>query len=267
MKKKNLVIVPFGNNSIESSWVFDDTHRNFDVVVLFYHPQIKNPRLLSANPSFSLFHLADFKWIMIRQFFERNVSYLDTYDYFFFPDDDIEMDKGKIELLFQMMRHYSLHMTQPVLSKGSFKSWKILKQKWFSGMRYLSTVELMCPALSREAVKDLLPTFSLNKSGWGIDILWGELVRRKFGDKSIAVFDPIAAKHTKPVGKGELYTKLGKSAFEERDEIFKNYSITKTKIYHLPIVENNWINRVSSYFSLKKSLANLNNHYERIIEH
>ncbi len=257
MKKKNLVIVPFGNNSIESSWVFDDTNRNFDVVLLFYHPQIKNPRLLSANPSFSLFHLADFKWIMIRQFFERNLSYLDAYDYFFFPDDDIEMDKGKIELLFQMMRHYSLHMTQPVLSKGSFKSWKILKQKWFSGMRYLSTVELMCPALSREAVKDLLPTFSLNKSGWGIDILWGELVRRKFGDKSIAVFDPIAAKHTKPVGKGELYTKLGKSAFEERDEIFKNYSITKTKIHLIPIAENNSISRLKSYLSVKRKIAKL----------
>lgn len=257
MKKKNLVIVPFGNNSIESSWVFDETNRNFDVVLLFYHSQIKNLRLLSANPPFSLFHLADFKWIMIHQFFERNVAYLNDYDYFFFPDDDIEMDKGKIELLFQMMRHYSLHMTQPVLSQGSFKSWKILKQKWFSGIRYLSTVELMCPALSREAVTDLLPTFSLNKSGWGIDILWGELIRRKFGNKSIAVFDPIAAKHTKPVGKGELYTKLGKSAFDERDEIFKNYSITKTKIHLIPVAENNLIGRIKSYLSVKRKIAKL----------
>jgi hypothetical protein len=145
-------------------------------------------------------------------------------------------------------------MTQPVLSRGSFKSWKILKKKYLSGIRYLSAVELMCPALSKTAMNELYPTFCLNESGWGIDILWGELIRKKFGNKSIAVCDLLTAKHTKPVGKGELYSKLGKTAFEERDEIFKKYQITQQMIFLLPIKENKFIHRIGSYFKLKDQL-------------
>lgn len=122
-------------------------------------------------------------------------------------------------------------------------------------MRYLSAVELMCPVMHQAAVLELLSTFSLNESGWGIDILWGEMIRKKFGPKSIAVFDPLSAKHTKPVGKGELYIKLGKSSFHERDEIFEKYQITQRKIYALPINENSLINKFKSYLSLKKNRA------------
>lgn len=121
-------------------------------------------------------------------------------------------------------------------------------------MRYLSAVELMCPVMHQAAVLELLPTFSLNESGWGIDILWGEMIRKKFGPKSIAVFDLLSAKHTKPVGKGELYNKLGKSSFQERDEIFEKYNITLQKIYKLNLPENSLLTRMKSYFHLKKAL-------------
>jgi hypothetical protein len=258
MQKKNLVIVPFGQSSIESPWIFDDSDRSFDVALLYYHKTITNPKLKADSGSFTLYHLCNFKWIMAHDFFQQNPDYLNRYNYFFFPDDDIEIDKNSIHVLFDLMARYTLQMTQPVLLPGSFKSWKILMKKRWSGIRYLSTVELMCPALSKDAVKELIPTFNLNKSGWGIDILWGEIIRKKFGLKSIGVFDSIGVTHTKPVGRGELYEKLGKSAFEERDEIFNTYSITKRKIYAVSIPENNWINRIKSYFFMKKFMAKLN---------
>lgn len=155
-------------------------------------------------------------------------------------------------MLFEWMTEYQLMMSQPVLSRDSFKSWKVLRRKNLSGIRYLSSVELMCPAMHRKAVEELLPTFNLNKSGWGIDILWGEMIRKKFGEKEHCSFDLLVAKHTKPVGKGELYDKLGKSAFEERDEIFMKYSITKQAIYKLSVPENNFINKLKSYFQFRK---------------
>lgn len=258
MKNKNLVIVPFGNNSIESSWIFDDADRSFDVVLHYYHKTITSEKLKVESHSFALYHLCDFKWIMAHDFFTRYPDYLNQYEYFFFPDDDIEIKKETIHYLFDLVSTYRLQMAQPVLLPGSFKSWKILKKKRWSGIRYLSTVELMCPVLSKNAVADLLSTFNLNKSGWGIDILWGEIIRKKFGPKSIAVFDSIGASHTKPVGRGELYEKLGKSAFEERDEIFTTYSIAKTKIYTIPIPENSWFEKLKSYFFVKNLIIKLN---------
>jgi Protein of unknown function (DUF707) len=255
MSTKNLVVMPFGNASIESSWIFNNSNRNFDVILLFYHPSITNPKLLHPNSSFKIYELQDFKWVMIQKFFNQHPEYLVDYEYFFFPDDDIEIDLKTIHFLFKWTENYELSMSQPVLSRDSFKSWKVLRKKAVSGIRYLSSVELMCPLMSHQAVKELLPTFSLNKSGWGIDIVWGEMIRKKFGNKSIAVFDLLETKHTKPVGKGELYNKLGKSAFEERDEIFQKHQITKKKIYALSIRENNLLNRIASYFHLKKRFS------------
>jgi uncharacterized protein (UPF0262 family) len=110
----------------------------------------------------------------------------------------------------------------------------------------------MCPVMSRVALCELMPTFNLNRSGWGIDILWGEMIRKKFGNKSIAVFDLIETRHTKPVGKGELYDKLQKTAVEERDEIFEKHNIQLRKIITLPIKENSLKNKFKSYLSLKK---------------
>lgn len=254
---KNLVIVPFGNDSLESPWIFDDANRRFDVVLLFYHDQIDKAKLKVHNPAFRLFQLMDFKWIMVHNFFKQHADYLNNYDFFFFPDDDIEIEKKTVDLLFDLMKEYSLQMAQPVLSYGSNKSWKVLVRKYFSGIRYLSSVELMCPAFSKKAVAELLPTFTLNKSGWGIDIVWGEIIRKKYGQKSIGVFDLLVATHKKPVGSGELYSKLGKPASEERDEIFRDFSIIQTTIYQIPVVENGLLNRIMSYFALKKQIKRL----------
>jgi hypothetical protein len=244
--------MPFGRNSIASDWIFDSANRSFDVVLLYYHPTIENPLLSTNNPNFTVYHLQDFKWPMIQKLFQLHPQYLSQYDYFFFPDDDIEISQPAIHRLFICAQQYGLQMTQPVLSRDSYKSWKALRKKHFSGMRYLSSVELMCPVMSRVALCELMPTFNLNRSGWGIDILWGEMIRKKFGNKSIAVFDLIETRHTKPVGKGELYDKLQKTAVEERDEIFEKHNIQLRKIITLPIKENSLKNKFKSYLSLKK---------------
>lgn len=254
MMNRNLVVMPYGNDSLESAWIFNSEQRGFDMVLLFYHPTISKSRLREISSAFALFELRDFKWVMIQQFFSQHPNYLSQYDYFFFPDDDIEVSLSTIQTLFKWMNKFELQLTQPVLSRDSYKSWRVLRKKRLSGMRYLSAVELMCPMMHQDALRELLPTFNLNQSGWGIDILWGELTRKKFGDRSIAVFDLLVAKHTKPVGKGELYNKLGKSAFEERDEIFEKYQISQRKIYSLPLPENSLLAKLQSFFSLRREL-------------
>ncbi len=253
--------MPFGNKSLESDWIRDNANRDFDVILLFYHEHIQESILKDNSKSFTLFHLKNFKWVMIQDLFLKiDLELIDQYDYFFFVDDDIEISKSDISFLFYNMKEHHLQMSQPALTRRSYKSWKSLRRKLLSGLRYLSSVELMCPMMSRDCVKLLLPTFALNKSGWGIDILWGKMVRDQFGPKSIAVFDTIRATHSKPVGKGELYEKLDNPAVKERDEIFARYQLEEKAIYTLPLSDNTFSNRLVSYFRLDRAKKNfLNN--------
>ncbi|MFM7853389.1 MAG: DUF707 domain-containing protein, partial [Flammeovirgaceae bacterium] len=119
---KNLLVMPFGRNSITSNWIFDSANRPFDVVLLYYHQTIENPVLNTHNPHFTLYHLQDFKWPMIQKLFQLHPQYLNQYDYFFFPDDDIEISLLAIHQLFIRAQQFGLHMSQPVLSKDSYKS-------------------------------------------------------------------------------------------------------------------------------------------------
>jgi hypothetical protein len=105
----------------------------------------------------------------------------------------------------------------------------------------------MCPMMTAEGIRQLLHTFKLTRSGYGIDLLWGELVRKEAGSKSIGVFDTQPVYHSKPVGKGELYKKVEESVFAERDRIFSDYGITDQKIHAMPVPENGWFQRWKSY--------------------
>ncbi|MBL0742125.1 DUF707 domain-containing protein [Chryseolinea lacunae] len=252
---KNLVVMPYGNTSLHSDWIFDDTARDFDVILLYYHADIDHPKLQQTSSAFSVRHYKSFKWWMIQQLFQEEPELLTRYEGFFFPDDDIVVSKADIHFLFYVTKKFNLALSQPALTRDSFKSWRALRRKHVSGMRYLSAVELMCPVMSAAAVRFLLPTFALTRSGWGLDILWGEQVRKEFGEKSIAVFDAIQVAHIKPVGKGELYEKLGMPAAAERDDIFAKYNITVQKIHTLNLPENNLLSRFKSFRMFRKLKA------------
>lgn len=250
----DVVIMPFGKKSIRSPWVFNSNQRNFDVLLLTYHAPEELPDLDMKSRHYRVLDMRDFKWVMIRKLFLQYPELIQQYEYFFFADDDIEIETRSISILFSLMRKYQLLMSQPVLSRDSFKSWRVLRRKLFSGIRYLSSVELMCPLMHQDANKDLMNTYDLNNSGWGIDILWGEIIRKKYGNKRIAVFDQVIARHTRPVGKGELYQKLGKSGVEERDELFEKHNIQQTEIAELPLTENGFLSKRRSYFDIRRFL-------------
>ena len=49
----------------------------------------------------------------------------------------------------------------------------------------------MCPVFKREALGKVLHTFTLNKSGWGLDAAWGHILR----EKKIAIIDSVGVYH------------------------------------------------------------------------
>lgn len=244
---RNLVIMPYGKNSLVSSWFNQSSDRPFDVVLLCYH---SIDQVVPPPPGVRIYEFLNYKWWMIYDFFQSDESVLKEYDSFFFLDDDIEISKQQIVNLFSWFNSGSLLLAQPALTSDSYMSWKVLRHRRCSGFRYVNTIELMCPLMKRQAVKFLLPTFKLTKSGWGVDLLWGKQIWENFGKNKIAVFDLIQVRHNKPVGKGELYSKLDQSAKSEEDIIRTQYGLENFCIREVKSWSNTLAGRLVSFFRL-----------------
>ncbi|MEO7579555.1 MAG: hypothetical protein ABIT83_18235 [Massilia sp.] len=246
MASKNLVVMPFGRKSLRSPWLTDTVERDFDVVLLCYHDMPGDPHV--GHTGLTAFQLNDFKWWMIADLFERAAPDLLTrYDNFYFIDDDIETDKQAINFLFDCFERAPVRLAQPALTRDSFMSWKALRAQPLSGHRYVSSVELMCPLMKRDALQALLPIFKVTKSGWGVDLLWGQQMLDKFGPDQISVFDVVKVRHGRPVGKGELYDKLDTTAKAEEDFVRSTYGLAEFKIRQTGSLKNAFPARFMSW--------------------
>lgn len=246
MKSRNLVLVPFGRKSLRSPWLTDAEGRNFDVVLLCYHDMPGDPHV--GHRALTSYQLNDFKWWMIADLFQRAApGLLSQYDHFYFIDDDIETDKQAINFLFDSFARSPFGLAQPALTRDSFMTWKALRVQRWSGHRYVSSVELMCPLMKRDVLEALLPIFKLTKSGWGVDILWGQQVLEQFGPDKIGVFDVVRVRHGRPVGKGELYDKLDTTAQAELDFVMRTYGLAHCKIEQTDNQQNRFPARFKSW--------------------
>jgi hypothetical protein len=250
---RNLVVMPFGRKSLRSTWLTDTANRHFDVVLLCYHEQPHDP--VATHPALTAYQLNDFKWWMIADLFnEAAPDLMARYDNFYFIDDDIETDKEAINFLFECFERSPFGLAQPALTHDSFMSWKALRRQALSGHRYVSTVELMCPLMKRSVLQALLPIFKLTKSGWGVDLLWGQQVLDKFGPDQIGVFDIVQVRHGRPVGKGELYEKLDTGAKAEEDFVRSTYKLEHFKIRQTGTWKNLFPMRLASWFSYRRRM-------------
>jgi hypothetical protein len=242
--------MPFGRKSRLSDWLLNTHAQPFDIILLCYH-RTEECKLPSGK-NIAVFEYLSFKWWMIHDFFQDHPEALSRYDSFFFIDDDIEITEPDLRRLFLVFRALPLQMAQPSLTRDSFMSWRALRHKPLSGYRLVTTVELMCPLMKREALQCLLPTFKLTQSGWGIDLLWGKQLRERFGPRQIAVIDRLQVRHGKPVGLGELYEKIQQPAKAEEDKLRDQFGIRHWRIRETERFPLNKIASFIRYFQLRK---------------
>ncbi|RFM30174.1 DUF707 domain-containing protein [Deminuibacter soli] len=208
MANRNIIIAPCGNKSylFRDSWLKHPEKRAFDVCLMFYHEQINAPEKYAGIDFF--YHLKDFKYFMIHELLTRiHPEWLQQYDYFYFLDDDIEIDTLQINQLFALSRAFNSSISQASLSRDSFCSWPMFKQKRDSFCRYVGQIEVMSPLFSAQALQTCMPSFTGNRSSWGVDSVWSKLLG--YPEDKLVVFDTVTMKHTLPVGGGELYQKIG----------------------------------------------------------
>ena len=222
MKRKNIVIAPCGNKSFlfRQSWLKDNDKREFDICLLFYHDEIADPLLYHDVDYF--FHLKDFKYRMIYDLLTNlKPEWLNEYEYFYFLDDDIDIETDAINELFALNKAFKASLSCAALSHDSFCSWPIFKQAEACFLRYVGQIEVMAPVIHNETLNILLPTFIENRSSWGYDSVWAKLLN--YSRTKMIIFDSVVMKHTLPVGGGELYIKIGVDPHMEWKDIVDKY--------------------------------------------
>ena len=75
----------------------------------------------------------------------------------------------------------------------------------------------------------MLPTWTLNKSSWGLDYVWRETARRQ--GRKVAIVDAAGVLHTRAIGKGTQYSAAnmqGATQHDEFENVLTRYNITDT---------------------------------------
>ncbi len=119
------------------------------------------------------------------------------YDQVLFLDDDLFFEPGSIDRLFAIATRDRLDLFQAALCSGSYGSWLALYRKKSYGTRCVTGVEIMMPGFSREALRTCANLFGRNVSGYGLDFLFSERIRRRGG--RLGVIDDVAVRHQAPI--------------------------------------------------------------------
>lgn len=226
MASNNIIIAPCGNKAtlFNDSWLKDGIERDFDVCLLFYDDEIKDTtRYLDVD---YFFHLKGFKYTMISQLLtDIHPEWIEKYDYFYFLDDDIQIETKEINTMFLLSKLMNSWISCASLTKDSYCSWPIFKYDPSSFCRFVGQIEVMAPLFNRDSLQRCLPSFTGNKSSWGMDSVWSKILN--YPEDRLIVFDRVQMKHVNPVGGGDLYKKLGISPHIEWDDIVNIYGAKK----------------------------------------
>lgn len=215
--EKNIIIIPCGDNSLHINWITE--YSNFDIGFIYYGSDDNKFNEYKEKSKFSL-KLKGEKWFLINEFLNKYNNDLKNYEYFWFPDDDLQGNTDSINKLFEINKFYNLELSQPSLD--GFISHEIVKHVNGNILRYTNFVEIICPLMSFSSLLKLKHTFTLTQSGWGIDFLWTKLLNNPT-DK-IAIIDDVIITHTKPVG-GD-YSRLNVNPMDELNYILRTYNLT-----------------------------------------
>lgn len=194
-KNKYCVISAVGSKSLHRQWIEDRAMVGFDLHLIVYDGSIETFR----NDTEYICHMEGQKLWLTYKYLNLHPEYIDKYDFFFIPDDDIIMDARNIMQFFECMEKYNLKIAQPSLRCSYFTWGHVLRDNCCS-LRYTNFVEMMVPCFSREALKNVLFTFNENSTGWGTETHWPLLI--KTNNKDMAIIDEVSVLHTRPIQSG-----------------------------------------------------------------
>ena len=194
--------------------------KNYDVYVIDYTSEENNSPLRSMA-DLNIFETnGGYKYANLKNLILK-LDLLEKYDYFWFPDWDISFVQKTLVDLFNYANTYNLDLCQPSLSLDSHISWSITQHNPSTIVRYTNFVEVMCPLFKSSFLKDIIWTFDLNFSSWGLDFLWPTIIE----NKNIGIIDKVIVKHERPITSHEWILPNGKNAAEELKDLQKKFNL------------------------------------------
>lgn len=213
---KNLILVRCGDNSLHPEWL--SINSKFDIVLSYFGSDIQ----YDLSQIKFVHHYKGSKWQGLFHFFKNHEDLWKDYDYIWLPDDDLSTNSENINKFFDIIKHEKFDLAQPALTHNSYYSHALLLQ--VKGLIYRETnfVEVMAPCFSQKAFQQCWQTFSENKSGWGLDVLWPTLLQ----NFKIGVVDQTPIFHTRPVGVAGhgMGAEVG-TPIHEYEQLIKKYNL------------------------------------------
>jgi hypothetical protein len=227
--RPNLVVLRAGDTSLHTNWAKDieDEERSWDLCISSYGA---DPGLVLDQAEYVTHQPHQRKFQAVHDLFYEG-SPLWQYERVWFPDDDLVVGWGDINLMFHLAREYDLDLSQPSLLpvEGCFITHGITRQQPANVLRYVDFVEIMCPIFSARALHICLGSFRDSVSGFGLDHLWPALLGG--GRTRMAVIDAMGVIHTRPIG----HNYDVQSAIAEEAALLKAYHFVRMKLPTLAV--------------------------------
>ncbi len=207
--KKNIVIAPCGSLSpAHKEWI--EGEKNFDLFLINYSDE----QDIYRDDADYYLNIEGLKLSILKHAIESHREVVESYEAVWLPDDDLSISTEAINKLFDIFHENKLAVAQPAV-KNNFYNYRSTSKRFFSKLRYVNFIEMMCPLFRTDVLFEILPLFNSNKSGFGIDWLWS----RRLGGRPVAIIDESGVVHTKPcLHKGPYYDKLKSMGVDERRE-------------------------------------------------
>jgi hypothetical protein len=153
----------------------------------------------------------------------------EAYEGVFFLDDDVEILFNP-NAFFAFCREYSLALAQPALTSDCTDAMGLTRQHPGLKVRTTNWVEIMAPFLVRDFIKEMLHSFDLSISGWGIDIYWGHHLGTRW---TAGIVDEFLMRHTNPSNhdSGAFYMYLKSMGLNPYDEMKNILNMIGTNEY------------------------------------
>ena len=193
---------------------------DFDLFIIDYTSPPKQSPLVTSNAKFVFESEGGYKYHSIKRLL-TTTTILDDYDYVWLPDWDLSFNCLDLHTIFSIAEQYDLDLCQPSLSSDSYISWTITQHNPELTLRITNFVEVMCPLFKSSFLKELLWTFDLNFSSWGLDFLWSSLSK----EHTLGIIDAMIIKHERPIQSHEWLLPNNKNAHQELEEMTKKYNL------------------------------------------
>ena len=198
--RRYLVFFRAGANSLHRRLLAEDPNRNWDCCVSWYTAPVDE-------------QLAEYYCVggdnKLEGFlaFRDQFKSLPPYAYVLLADDDVYFEPGGISHFLEICDRYKTYLAQPALRWRTHYNLNVTLANPACVLRHVSYIEIMAPCLSAEAVEELIDTFAISRSTWGVDWTWAG---RSQGRRPIHVVDAVRIEHTKPMDKrdGAFYRKM-----------------------------------------------------------